>query len=146
MIGKQLADANGRREMLRDTIAALRAVWGGVESSAADVVGFDGASAITDGASMPHLIVGASAWATIEVAIEVADGVNIRRTAQLPDQLARLAQTDLPDHFEVSVLDFHDPNTPLGDAPHELVGAGVDRYIVTVWPGRDLDAVRMFGR
>lgn len=146
MIGKELPDADGRRVLLRDSVAALRAVWEGVESLVADAVGFAGASAITDGASMPHLVVGASAWATIEVAIDVADGVNIRRTAQLPDQLARLARADLPDGFEVSVLDFYDPNTGLGDPPDELVDAGVDRHIVTVWPGRDLDAVRMFGR
>lgn len=146
MIGKHLGDVDERRRLLCDSIGALRAVWGGAESFATDAVGFETATAITDGAPMPHLIIGASAWPTIEVAIDVADGVNIRRTAQLPSQLARLQEAGLDDRFEVSVLDFYDPNTTLGDPPDELIDAGVDRHIVTVWPGRDLDAVRMFRR
>jgi alkanesulfonate monooxygenase SsuD/methylene tetrahydromethanopterin reductase-like flavin-dependent oxidoreductase (luciferase family) len=130
MVGKKLGDPATRLAMLNDTIGQLRRIWRA-----------DGYSAVTDGAPMPSVIVGASSWATIEVAIELADGVNIRRTARLPDQLERLAAADLPDGFEVSVLDFFAPGDDLGVSPSDLVEAGVDRHIVTMWPGRDLEAV-----
>ena len=130
MVGKTLGDPATRLAMLNDTIGQLRRIWRA-----------DGYSAVTDGAPMPSVIVGASSWATIEVASELADGVNIRRTARLPDQLERLAVADLPDGFEVSVLDFFAPGDDLGVSPSDLVEAGVDRHIVTMWPGRDLGAV-----
>lgn len=130
MIGKVLGDSDTRRRHLRDTVAALRAVWS------------DDLAAVTDGSPMPQLIVGASAWSTIEIAIEVADGVNIRRTSQLADHLERLVAAELPPGFEVSVLDLHDPSQDLAVQPAELVAAGVDRHIITVWPGRDLGAVQ----
>ena len=130
MVGKTLGDPATRLAMLNDTIGQLRRIWRA-----------DGYSAVTDGAPMPSVIVGASSWATIEVTIELADGVNIRRTARLPDQLERLAVADLPDGFEVSVLDFFAPGDDLGVSPSDLVEAGVDRHIVTMWPGRDLGAV-----
>ena len=67
-----------------------------------------------------------------------------------PDQLERLAEHDLPDHFDVSVLDFFDPNAPEWLLPGaaqtaDLVAGGVDRLIVTVWPARDIDAMRWVG-
>jgi alkanesulfonate monooxygenase SsuD/methylene tetrahydromethanopterin reductase-like flavin-dependent oxidoreductase (luciferase family) len=130
MVGKKLGDPATRRAMLNEAIGQLRRIWKA-----------DGFEAVTDGAPMPSVIVGASSWATIEVAIELADGVNIRRTERLADQLERLAAADLPDGFEVSVLDFFAPGDELGVRPSDLVEAGVDRHIVTMWPGRDLGAV-----
>ena len=131
MVDKDLGDLATRQAMLRNTIGQLRRIWSA-----------DGFEAVTDGAPMPTVIVGASSWATIEIAIELADGVNIRRTARLPAQLERLAAADLPDGFEVSVLDFFAPGDDLGARPSDLIEAGVDRHIVTMWPARDLEAVQ----
>jgi alkanesulfonate monooxygenase SsuD/methylene tetrahydromethanopterin reductase-like flavin-dependent oxidoreductase (luciferase family) len=131
MVGKRLGDLAARQAMLNDTIGQLRRIWNA-----------DGFEAVTDGAPMPPVIVGASSWATIEIAIELADGVNIRRTARLPEQLERLAAAELPDGFEVSVLDFFAPGDDLGVRPSDLIEAGVDRHIVTMWPARDLRAVQ----
>ena len=94
-----------------------------------------------DGAPTPPLIIGASSWSTIQVAIESADGVNVRRSASLGDHLERLAASDVPSDFDVSVLDFFDPNAPEALLPGaaqtaDLEEAGVDRLIVTVWPAR----------
>ena len=141
MIGKQLGDGGARRALLRDSIGALRDVWDGVSTNSTRDVGFDQLAGVVDTAEMPPLIIGASAWSTIEVAIDVADGVNIRRTAALSEQLRRLAELDLPDRFEVSVLDMRADGDGLGIIPDDLVSTVVDRYIVTVWPARDLDLV-----
>jgi alkanesulfonate monooxygenase SsuD/methylene tetrahydromethanopterin reductase-like flavin-dependent oxidoreductase (luciferase family) len=141
MLGKRLQSADERLDLLRSSIEALNDIWANVSSNPSTSVGFDDLSAVVDGSAMPRVIVGASAWSTIEVAIELADGVNIRRTSRLHEQLARLHAAGLPDGFEVSVLDMREPGAPLGTVPHDLVDAGVDRYIVTVSPAEDLQAV-----
>ncbi len=137
MVGKRLGNAAERRTLLRDSIRSLRAVWAAAPTNPARDVGFDQLTGIVDGAPMPHLIVGASSWSTIEVAIESADGVNIRRTSALAEHLERLAAADLPDGFEVSVLDMRADGDGLGEVPGDLLSTIVDRYIVTVWPARD---------
>lgn len=146
MIAKQLGDVRARRQLLRESIGALADIWDETTSNPATHVGFNDLSAVVDGAPMPPLIVGASAWSTIEVAIELADGVNIRRTAQLAGQLERLAALELPASFEVSVLDTREPGAALGEPPADLAEAGVDRHIVTVWPAHDLAAVKAMRR
>lgn len=150
MIGKELAATSDRQQHLRDVIGALRAIWSGESDFDAPHVSFHDLAGIVDGAPMPPLIVGASAWSTIEVAVATADGVNVRRTNDLQRHLEQLAEVDRPQDFDVSVLDFFDPNRPealLADAAEviELETRGVDRLIVTVWPARDLDAVRWVG-
>ena len=150
MVGKKLAATPSRQQHLRDTIGALRAIWAGESDFHSEHVAFSDLDGVVDGAPMPPLIVGASAWSTIEVAIELANGVNVRRTSTLASHLDRLADHDLPDDFDLSVLDFFDPNRPealLADAAEmiDLANGRVGRLIVTVWPARDLDAVRWVG-
>ena len=146
MLGKQLGDVSQRVRLLTESIQALNDIWAQVPVNPADEMGFSGLSAVVDGAVMPRLIVGASAWSTIEVAIQLADGVNIRRTSRLHEQLERLQAAELPAGFEVSVLDMREPGAALGSIPGDLLDAGVDRYIVTVSPAADLDAVRALPR
>ena len=164
MIGKQLGDADARRSLLHDSIGALRDIWADagaddapiaqveVEVEAEVEVGVEvGAGAgvvagVVDGAAMPPLIVGASAWSTIELAVELADGVNIRRTAALSEHLERLAALDLPNGFEVSVLDMRADGDGLGAVPADLVDTVVDRYIVTAWPAGDFGLVEALPR
>ncbi len=146
MIGKGLGDSSNRQTLLGDSIGALRDIWSGVLTNSASGVGFEQLTGIVDGAAMPHLIVGASSWSTIEVAIESADGVNIRRTAALGEHLERLAAADLPDGFEVSVLDVRADGDGLGEVPGDLLATVVDRYVVTVWPSRDLALVTDMAR
>lgn|GEM_PF-604415 len=146
MIGKELAGADERRMLLSDSIRSLRDIWAGVAANTAPGVGFNDLAGIVDGAAMPQLIVGASAWSTIERAIALADGVNIRRTASLAEHLERLADADLPDGFEVSVLDVRADGDDLGDVPDDLISTIVDRYVVTVWPARDIELVAALAR
>ncbi|NND75452.1 MAG: LLM class flavin-dependent oxidoreductase [Ilumatobacter sp.] len=136
MIGTPLADSDGRLAMLRRYIADLRAMW--KPDGRAPVGG------VVDGAPMPQLIVGGSAWPTIEVAIEMADGVNVRRTRRLAEHLAQIGAADVGREFEVSVLDDHlDLDHPTGGAAADL--AGVDRRLVTISGDVDLATLRAFG-
>lgn len=137
MIGTALADAAGRRAGLRHYIGELRAIWS-AEPGVAGVTG------VVDDAPVPPLIVGASAWPTIEVALELADGVNIRRTTALTNQLDAIAAADVGDDFEVSVLDdAFDVDHPTGGAAGAL--GAIDRRIVTVPADVDLAALRALG-
>ena len=146
MLEKPLQSTDERVRLLRESIGSLNDIWANVPSNPSTSVGFTGLSAVVDGSVMPRLTVGASAWSTIEVAIDLADGVNIRRTSRLHEQLERLHAAELPAGFEVSVLDMRAPGAPLGVVPDDLVDAGVDRYIVTVSPADDLEAVLAMAR
>ena len=138
-IGKELLTAAGRRELLVDSIAALRAIWSGESSFESGTVGFEGLTGVTDGADCPPIIVGASAWSTIEVALAVADGVNVRATRDLAAQLDRLAAAR-PDGFEVSVFEGLDA-PGLGEHATQWAEAGCDRLILGASVPFDLDAI-----
>lgn len=131
-IGRELGDVAERRRQLAEYVAALRAIWAGEPDHDAEVAGFTRLTGVTDGRPMPPLVVGASAWPTIEVATRIADGVNIRRTNELASVLRRLARSDAGPRFEVSVLDDVDPDHPLGGEYDDLVEAGVERRVLTV--------------
>ena len=103
-IGRSLGTAGERRRVLIDSIGALRAIWRGDEAFDAPEVGFDGLRGVVDGARRPPIVVGASAWETVEVALAHADGVNLRVTGSLDGHLTRL-RAERPAGFEVSVLD-----------------------------------------
>ena len=116
-IGRILGSPEERRTELVRQIAAFRSPF---VSAAAGL-------AVTDGASCPPVIVGASAWSTITVAIEHADGVNLRRTARVHDHVEHI-RVNAPVRFEISVLDGIDPDDPI---PWERYAAdGVDRVVV----------------
>lgn len=132
MIGTELADAAGRRSLLREYIGELRSIFAGASS----------VTGVVDGAPLPPVIVGASAWPTIELATEVADGVNIRRTHGLAEQLARIAAVPVPDGFEVSVLEN---GFEVDETEHPADLAGVERRLLTVPTDVDLDRLRALG-
>lgn len=145
-IGQRLGDPATRRRHLVDYVAALRAIWSSEPDHAAPFAGFSGLRGVTDGRTPPPIIVGASAWPTIEVAAKIADGVNIRRTSELGALLARLAGSAGGPEFEVSVLDDADPGHPLGGEFADLVAAGVHRRIRTVSAPFDLARLERVAR
>ena len=133
-IGRELADTGTRRELLVESIASLRAIWNGESvSGPGSPAGFDGLSAVVDHDTAPPIIVGASAWSTIEVALRHADGVNLRATSATMDHLARIEERR-PEGFEVSVLDVAD-STTRDDAA--LAAAGCDRLVLGCRPPFD---------
>ncbi|MFK8024716.1 MAG: LLM class flavin-dependent oxidoreductase [Ilumatobacter sp.] len=130
MIGTRLGDLDERRRGLIETIVGLRAIWsGGVAnpSSGTAPCGFDQLDAIVEPGPMPPVVVGASAWPTVKLAAQVADGVNIRETRALTDVLAQLVAVR-PQHFEVSVLTWLDEASV--DSIDRLARAGVDRVVL----------------
>lgn len=141
-IGTRLDDADVRRQRLVDSIAALRAIWNGHdEYTASEVVpevGFSGLAAVVDRAPCPQLVVGASSWSTVEVALRVADGVNLRRTAALPMLLDRIA-TERPPGFEVSVLDWLDDVADDPQRRRRYRESGVDRLILGISPPHEAE-------
>jgi len=139
-IGTLLGDVDVRRRRLVDSIGALRAIWAGdAEFSAVPIVGevgYAGLSAIVDDSPCPPLVVGASSWSTVEVALDLADGVNLRRTDALPELLRRI-DSQRPEGFGVSVLDWFDD---VADDPERIggyVAAVVDRLVLGISPPHD---------
>ncbi len=92
-----------RRQHLRDQIRAIRAIWRGDTTFTSPTLHFDGLEAVVDWNTVPRIVVGASAWATIEVAVEEADGVNIRLGPSVPEYVRRVREL-VPSTFEISVL------------------------------------------
>lgn len=141
-IGTSLSGVDVRRRRLVDSIAALRAIWDGHETfdAAASVheLGFSGLFSVVDAASCPPLIVGASSWSTVEVALAVADGVNLRRSAALSELLGRIDR-HRPDGFEVSVLDWFDDVADNPTRIEEYASSGVDRLVLGISPPHDTD-------
>ncbi|MFN3255189.1 MAG: LLM class flavin-dependent oxidoreductase [Ilumatobacter sp.] len=155
-IGRSLDDAASRRRELHATIASLRAIWRGDDEFAGeppvdhagsdpapladrrDRVGFSGLIGVTDGATTPPIVVGASAWPTIDVALAVADGVNVRLGARTDDQLAALAELR-PPKFEVSILVA--PADVTAERVADLGARGVDRLVVGMSAPYDISIV-----
>ena len=128
-IGTDLGSANQRRTMLADTIGALRAIWNGQPTFRADDVGFDGLAGVVDGSPCPPIVVGASAWPTIELALAHADGINVRQGDGLAELLVRIVE-QRPADFEISVLDAFDDVVRDPARIAELEGAGVRRLVL----------------
>lgn len=101
-------------------------------------VEFRGLRGVTDGSACPPIVVGASAWSTIEVALAAADGVNLRLGARLDEQLVALADRRAAG-FEVSVLMA--PDDVRRDRVDELAARGVDRLVVGMSAPFDLSVV-----
>lgn len=139
-IGRTLGDAAARRAYLVDSLAAFRAMWNDHDSFVADRqasrLGFTGLESIVDESPLPPVIIGASSWPTVAVALEIADGVNLRRTEELPELLERIGQ-QRPDGFEVSVLDWFDDVADDPELTARYATLGVDRLVLGISPPHD---------
>jgi hypothetical protein len=99
---------------------------------------------------VPPIIFGASGAATIELAARHADGVNIRRSAQLGEQIAAIgsiikARRAEGQSFEISVFESMDMTHRLGGQFEEAQDLGVDRRTMMVFPPFQLDRIREIG-
>ncbi len=148
-IGRTLGSADERRRMLVDHIAAIRAIFAGTASFQpsfeSSTVRFDGLDGVVDGTACPEIVVGASSWPTVELALRHADGVNLRRTASTSDHLAALDE-HRPAGFEVSVLDGFDSVAADPGLVDRLEDMGVDRLIVGVSAPHDRDRLDVIGQ
>ena len=143
-VGQPIPDAATRRELLVEHLEALRAIWRG-ETFAGRHVSAAASMAVTDGAPPPRIIVGGSTVATVEIALEHADGVNLlagdfRDGERLVDRVAQVRARTRPG-FDISVFAPLEPGHPLGGDPTPLVDAGVDRR--TLWAESSVDPGRI---
>ncbi|MEL6893346.1 MAG: LLM class flavin-dependent oxidoreductase [Actinomycetota bacterium] len=129
-IGTELGDADHRRRLLVEHIAAVRTLHDGER---------DDRLAVADGHPCPPIVVGASAAPTLAVALEHADGLNVRAGAAAPT-LIETARAAAPAGFEISVLEGP---TVTGDAIDRYRRLGADRVVIGVsapFAGADVDA------
>jgi alkanesulfonate monooxygenase SsuD/methylene tetrahydromethanopterin reductase-like flavin-dependent oxidoreductase (luciferase family) len=138
-IGTDLGSAAERRAALADTIGALRAIWSGTTSFEGRAgYDFHALAGVVDDSPAPAIIVGASAWPTIELAVAHADGVNVRWSERAPELIRRVRSRG-PDEFEVSVLgDFDDVASSPGRI-REVAAIGVNRLILGISVPLDVD-------
>lgn len=134
-IGTVLSDVDVRRRRLATSIQALRAIWSGDADFGAEAdvaeIGYSGLTSVVDASPFPPLIVGASSWPTVEVALRHADGVNLRRTDRLAELLDRIGR-ERPDGFDVSVLDGFDEVADEPDRIEAYAAAGVNRLVLGI--------------
>jgi alkanesulfonate monooxygenase SsuD/methylene tetrahydromethanopterin reductase-like flavin-dependent oxidoreductase (luciferase family) len=133
-IGTPTMNTEVRRQHLRDNIRAIRAIWRGETTFTSPTVNYHGLMAVIDDEPVPHIVVGASAWATIEVAAQEADGVNIRLGPSVPEFVQRLRDV-APSTFEISVLTQQ--STLPDERIDELERSGIDRLIFVAEPSFD---------
>lgn len=144
-IGTDLADAAGRRAQLVDSITALRSIWSGERNHEVDSPArFEGLHGVVDESAPPPIVVGASAWPTIQVALTHADGVNLRWTSTLPEVLERIGDVR-HGSFEVSLLGAYDDLAEESEQLDTLADAGVDRVVLGISAPHDPDALRPAG-
>jgi alkanesulfonate monooxygenase SsuD/methylene tetrahydromethanopterin reductase-like flavin-dependent oxidoreductase (luciferase family) len=143
-IGRPLAGAQERQALLAETIQALRALWRGDAFDGAHVY-VAASMAVTDGADAPQIIVGASSSATIEVACEHADGVNLLPGPEFAARVAFALDRRPSETFEVSAFLALDAVHPLGGDPSLLEDLGVDRRTLHVSAPYPVDAIARIG-
>ncbi len=142
-IGRPLAASAQRRELLIESIDAVRALFRDEAFSGAQVQ-VAAAMAVTDGSALPPIIVGATGRDTIAVACEHADGVNLLRGDDLAERVA-FARDNSGPGFEVSAFSALNVDHPLGGDPAALAELGVERrtlYLTSPFP---LDVLATIG-
>jgi alkanesulfonate monooxygenase SsuD/methylene tetrahydromethanopterin reductase-like flavin-dependent oxidoreductase (luciferase family) len=153
-IGTKILPASQRRQRLLETIEAVRMVLSTPPDCPVhyrgDHIQIDGLTGVATPGPVPPIIFGASGATTIELAARNADGVNIRRSAQLPEQITAIApiieaRRTLGQSFEVSVFESMDMAHRLGGLFEETKGLGVDRRTLMVFPPFDLARIREIG-
>lgn len=135
-LGRLPRPAAERRALLAEHLGALRAIWEGRDATGS--VATHGLTGVVSQPA-PPIVVGAGARATLQLAAELADGVNIVTGLgpRLADQVALVREVSAGRPFEVSVFVTDDGGAhlrPPADLPWEDVPAGVDRLTVLLRP------------
>jgi alkanesulfonate monooxygenase SsuD/methylene tetrahydromethanopterin reductase-like flavin-dependent oxidoreductase (luciferase family) len=143
-IGRPLAASAQRRELLIESIDAVRALFRG-EAFSGEQVEVAGAMAVIDGALLPPIIVGASGRETIQVACEHADGVNLLPGADLAGRVEFARSHAVRDPFEVSAFTALDVDHPLGGDPDALAELGIERRTLYVAAPFPIDVLATIG-
>ncbi len=143
-LGRELLGATDRATWLRETVEGVRAVWSGDDLDG-EFVTISGLVRVVDDQPPPPIFIGASGEATVRVAAEIADGVNIRMTSSFADRVATVRATGPSDDFDISVFDALDLEHPTGGDLAPLVDLGVDRRTLFVGFPYPVDTIRAIG-
>jgi len=145
MINRQLHKDEARRRRLIETIEALRCIWNGGKDFEGEFTSFTNLTAtIEPGSSLP-IVVGANGFEMIKVAIEYAEGVNIRVGPSI-ERLVKEASILAPSEgFEISIHESFDLNHPYGGDVESWLELGVHRRACMVSAPFDLQTIAEIG-
>jgi len=144
-IGTSLHDAEGRRRRLIDTIAAVRALWSGVDSFESEFFTLEGIGKVVGDENIPPIVVGAGSASMVELAVEHADGVNILGGIERRPLIEHAAALRPRPSFDISVHVPADLSHPQGGDIDALAQLGVDGRILAVTAPFDHRAIESLG-
>lgn len=145
MINRQLHKDEKRRRRLIETIQALRCIWDGGENFEGEFTSFSNLTAIVEPGFPLPIVVGANGFEMIKIAVEYAEGVNIRvgpSIGRLVEEASILAPND---DFEISIHENLDLNHPYGGNVDSWIALGVHRRACMVSAPFDLHAISDIG-
>lgn len=146
-LGTRLLDGASRRRCLAETIAVVRALWAGRTDFDGEFFSLSGADLGLNGEiAAPPIIVGATGRRTAEVALEVADGLNLTDSANVEELLALAAERRSDASFETSLhlqIDLGHPTG--GPLPSAQLQSALDRRVLAIRAPFDLRTVRRIG-
>jgi alkanesulfonate monooxygenase SsuD/methylene tetrahydromethanopterin reductase-like flavin-dependent oxidoreductase (luciferase family) len=135
-VGRPLLTASARRQALVDYVSALTSIWSQDQTNSA----LD--SVIDRAHPRPPLVVGASGPRMIDLAVQIADGVNIRAGKALEAGVAAAREAQPSPDFEISVFDRLDLHHPLGGEQDYLEHLEVTARTLVINAPYDLDKLR----
>ena len=139
-IGTGLLKGPDRRARMAETIRLVDALWRGEGTFRGTWFSVDGLGEVVGGERRPPLIVGANGPTMVDLALDLADGVNLNLGCDATALLARIAKAR-PARFETSLLVEPDEHGRLDPAPYRDQ-RNLDRLVVLVRDPSDLTALR----
>jgi alkanesulfonate monooxygenase SsuD/methylene tetrahydromethanopterin reductase-like flavin-dependent oxidoreductase (luciferase family) len=114
-IGTNLLDRAGRARMLVETMELVHRLWSGEQSFSGEFFNIDNLDlGVESWPALPPIIVGASSEATVRLALEHADGVNINTGPNMAALLSLIPAERIAAGFETSLHLHIDLDHPLG--------------------------------
>ena len=145
MINRDLHHDQERRRRLVETIQMLRTIWSGQTHFEGEFASFMNLEAIIEPNSALPIVVGANGLAMVQLAVEHADGVNIRLGPSI-ERLVEEAVVSAPNkEFEISVHESFDVNHPYGGDVDKWVQLGVHRRACMLAAPFDLQKISRIG-
>jgi alkanesulfonate monooxygenase SsuD/methylene tetrahydromethanopterin reductase-like flavin-dependent oxidoreductase (luciferase family) len=145
-IRRTLSDSEDRCQHLIEVISALRVLWDGGQVFKGKFVFFEGLTGVVEKREPPPLIVGANSSRMMELALNHADGVNIRVSSRVHELLKVAREGRDGRKFEISIHENFDLDHPTGGDTEVWITEGVDRRALTVVAPFDLKKISEIGK
>lgn len=145
MIANTLGRASERRRRLLDSIVTLRAIWAG-DDHEGEFFEVRSPAGIMPQVQMPDVIVGASTIETALVAAPIVQGVNLRESEQLFDQVRALREATQGNDFDIAVNTEIDLEHDLGGEVEDYSASGITRRTLAVKAPYPIERIREIGQ